>query len=174
MEHAPPLSAPFPWRTTTVVAGTVALLELVALIAIALVHFGSAFDHSGVASSRTQDHRAAAVTAKPAPRTIASQPVPQTPLRPRSRVRVLVLNGNGVTGAAAAAAARLESDGYPIGGTTNAQRHDYARSMVMFVPGWAKEARRLARDSGIRMVSPVDGLRPAQLRGSKVILLLGR
>jgi hypothetical protein len=100
--------------------------------------------------------------------------VPQTPLRPRSHVRVLVLNGNGVTGAAAAAAARLQGDGYAIGGSTNAQRHDYARSMIMFVPGWAKEARRLARDSGIRMVSPVDGLRPAQLRGSKVVLLLGR
>jgi len=58
-------------------------------------------------------------------------------------------------------------------GATNAQRHDYATSMVMFVPGWAKEARRLGRDTGIRMISPVDGLRPAQLRGSKLVLLLG-
>ena len=102
-----------------------------------------------------------------------AKPVPQTPLRPRSHVRVLVLNGNGVAGAAASEAARLQGDGYPIAGATNAQRHDYARSMIMFVPGWSKEARRLARDTGIRMVSPVDGLRPAQLRGSKVILLLG-
>ena len=169
MEHAQPLPAAFPWRATTVVVGAVALLELVALIAIGLVHL-----ESGVAGARTQAHRAAAVTAQPAPaQHVPATPVRQTPLRPRSQVRVLVLNGNGVSGAAAAAAARLQGDGYRLGGATNAQRHDYARSMVMFVPGWSKEARRLAHDAGIRMVAPVDGLRPAQLKGSTVILLLG-
>jgi hypothetical protein len=171
VEHAPPAPAPFPWRATTVVAGAVALVELIALIAIGLAHLAPR--HSGVASSQAQS-RAAAVSAKPAPtQTVRAKPVPQVPLRPRSHVRVLVLNGNGVTGAAASEAARLQSDGYRIGGTTNAARHDYAMSMVMFVPGWAKEARRLARDAGVRMVSPVDGLRPAQLKGSKVVLLLG-
>jgi hypothetical protein len=87
---------------------------------------------------------------------------------------VLVLNGNGVSGAASSEAARLEAQGYRIGGATNAERHDYARSMVMFVPGWIKEARRLAQDAGIRMVAPVDGLHPSQLKGSGVVLLLGR
>jgi hypothetical protein len=43
----------------------------------------------------------------------------------------------------------------------------------MYVPGWLKEARRLAHDTGVRIVAPVDGLRRAQLRGSTVILLLG-
>jgi hypothetical protein len=84
-----------------------------------------------------------------------------------------VLNGNGVSGAASVAAARLQGDGYRIAGATDAARHDYARSMVMFAPGWQREAQRLARDNGIRIVSPVDGLRRAQLRGSTVILLLG-
>jgi hypothetical protein len=88
-------------------------------------------------------------------------------------VRVLVLNGNGVSGAASSAAQRLQVEGYRIGGATNAQRHNYARSMVMFVPGWIKEARRLARDTGVRLVSPLDGLPVSQLRGSKVVLLLG-
>lgn len=168
MEHAQPISAPFPWRATTVVAGAVALVELIALIAIGLAHFAP---HASAAATRP--HGAATPAAKPAAPKVTARPVPQTPLRPRSHVRVLVLNGNGVAGAAAAAAGRLQGDGYRIGGATNAARHDYARSMIMFVPGWAKEARRLARDTGIRMVSPVDGLRPAQLRGSKVILLLG-
>jgi hypothetical protein len=89
-------------------------------------------------------------------------------------VRVLVLNGNGVNGAAAAQAARLQADGYRIAGATDAQRHDYATSMVMFAPGWAKEAHRLARTAGVRLVAPVDGLSTTQLRGAKVILLLGR
>ena len=29
-------------------------------------------------------------------------------------------------------------------------------------------------DTGVRMVAPVDGLHPAQLKGSGVVLLLGR
>jgi hypothetical protein len=170
VEHAQPLPAPFPWRALAVVALAVALIELVALLAIALVRMAP-HPSSGVASSRTPaappaHHHVQAAVVRPT--------IPSVPLRPRSHVRVLVLNGNGVGGAAAAQAARLQSEGYPIGGAANAQRHDYANSMVMFVPGWAKEARRLAHDAGIRMVAPIDGLRPAQLRGSKVVLLLGR
>jgi hypothetical protein len=88
-------------------------------------------------------------------------------------VRVLVLNGNGVSGAAAGAAQRLEIEGYRIGGTTNAARHDYSKSMVMFAPGWAKEARRLAHDERVSLVTPLDGVKPGQLKGSKLVLLLG-
>ena len=170
MDHAHEIPTPFPWRAVAVLAAGLALVELVALIAIGLVHL------------------APKATAEPTPKTTApvAHPrhvrarvvhrvrVPSVPLRPRSRVRVLVLNGNGVGGAASAEAARLEARGYRIGGATNAERHDYARSMVMFVPGWIKEARRLAHDAGIRMVAPVDGLHPSQLRGSGVVLLLGR
>jgi hypothetical protein len=169
VDHAPHVPTQFPWRATTAVAVAVALVELVALIAIGFAKLAPHDRHATAATVRpataTTVHRAAAV--KP-PR------VPSVPLRPRSRVRVLVLNGNGVSGAAATQAARLQADGYRIGGATNAQRHDYAVSMVMYVPGWAKEARRLARDAGIRMVAPVDGLRGAQLRGSELVLLLGR
>ena len=165
MEHAQPLPAPFPWRALAVVALGVALIELVALLAITLVHMAP---HAKAPARAAVVHhvRPAVVHRAPA--------VPSVPLRPRSHVRVLVLNGNGVGGAAAAQAARLQSEGYRIGGATNAQRHDYVNSMVMFVPGWVKEARRLAHDAGIRMVAPLDGLRPAQLKGSKVVLLLGK
>lgn len=169
MEHAQPLPHPFPWRAVAVIVGGVALVELVALIALALVQLAP-HHGSGVASSRT-------TAAAPAHRQHVQAPmvrVPTVPLRPRSHVRVLVLNGNGVGGAAATQAARLRSEGYEIGGATNAERHDYARSMVMFVPGWIKEARRLARDTGVRIVAPLDGLRRSQLKGSAVVLLLGK
>lgn len=169
MDHAQPLASPFPWRAVAVVVGAVALVELVALIGIGLVRLAPG-QHAAAASSRTK----AAAPARHVRTPAARRRIPSVPLRPRSAVRVLVLNGNGVGGAAAAEAARLHSHGYRISGAKNAQRHDYARSMVMFVPGWIKEARRLARDTGIRMVAPVDGLRPAQLRRSKIILLLGR
>jgi LytR cell envelope-related transcriptional attenuator len=165
VDHAQRYSAPFPWRAATVVVGAVALVELVALIAIGFAQLAPS------ASKPRPVVRHAAAVAAPKPKPVVH--VPAVPLRPRSHVRVLVLNGNGVSGAAATQAARLQGDGYRIAGATNAQRHDYANSMVMYVPGWVREARRLARDTGVRMVSPVDGLRRAQLRGSTVILLLG-
>jgi hypothetical protein len=36
-----------------------------------------------------------------------------------------------------------------------------------------KEARRLARETGVSLVAPVDGVGPAQLKGSHVVLILG-
>jgi hypothetical protein len=86
---------------------------------------------------------------------------------------VLVLNGNGVQGAASSEASRLRIAGYRVGGARNAARRNYVRSMVLYVPGWIKEARRLAHDSGVRIVAPVDGLRPSTLKGSKLVVILG-
>jgi hypothetical protein len=36
-----------------------------------------------------------------------------------------------------------------------------------------KEARRLAHDTGIRLVAPVDGLTPAKLKASQTVVILG-
>ena len=164
MQHAESIPSSSPWRTATFAVGAVAAVELVALIALGGVRLAPARHAKAVAHRSVQ---AAHTTV----RHLAS--IPTHPLRPRARVRVLVLNGNGVSGAAAGAAQRLEVEGYRVGGASNAQRHDYAQSMVMYVPGWIKEARRLARDTGVRIVAPIDGMRPSQLRGSKVVLLLG-
>jgi LytR cell envelope-related transcriptional attenuator len=167
VQHAHHISTEFPWRTATLVVGVLATLELFALIAIGAAHLAPRKHAAGA--------KTAARSVAPAPRRSA-RPVPkapQHPLRPRSGVKVLVLNGNGVSGAASSAAQRLQVEGYKVGGATNAPRHDYARSMVMFVPGWLKEARRLARDTGVRLVAPIDGLPRSQLRGSKIVLLLG-
>jgi hypothetical protein len=172
VDHAQEIPTPFPWRAVAVLAASVALVELVALIAIGLMHLApkATAEPTPAATAKSAAHVAGRVHV----RVVHKVKVPSVPLRPRSHVRVLVLNGNGVSGAASSEAARLEAQGYRIGGATNAERHDYARSMVMFVPGWIKEARRLAHDAGIRMVAPVDGLHPSQLRGSGVVLLLGK
>lgn len=169
MDHAQPLPRVFPWRTATLVAGALAMLELVALIVGGTLLFAHPVRHPAEAAAKR--HTA------PAVRAVAHvRPVPMAksqPLRPRSRVAVLVLNGNGVQGAASREAAHLQGLGYRIGGAENAARHDYARSMVMYAPGWRNEARRLSRDAGIRMVAPVDGMRRSALRASPLVLLLG-
>jgi LytR cell envelope-related transcriptional attenuator len=163
VEHAQQISPSFPWRTATIVVGSVAVVELIALLAVGIVRLAPT--HSTPA--------AVARHAAPVAPKHTGPVVPSHPLRARSSVRVLVLNGNGVQGAAAAAASRLQLEGYRIGAARNAQRHDYARSMVLYAPGWIREARRLARDDGIRVIAPVDGLRPSMLKGSKLVVVLG-
>lgn len=166
MQHAESFPGSFPWRTSTVVVGAIALAELVALIVIGAVHLAPHRGHAKVAAPATTAARTVAHV-----RHVA--PVPSHPLRPRSKVSVLVLNGNGVQGAASSTAARLQADGYHIGAAQNAPRHDYAQSMVMYVPGWVKEARRLAHEAGVRLVAPVDGVGRGRLKGSQVVLILG-
>jgi hypothetical protein len=174
VEHAPSFARPFPWRTATIVVGTVAAIELVALALLGgtrIAHLVRPLVHSPMAAAKAAAHPAHRTAAHVRPLKLPA--VPSHPLLPRSRVSVLVLNGNGTPGAAATEAARIQAHGYPFPAAKNAVRHDYARSMVLFRPGYAVEAHRLARDAGIRLVSPVDGVGKAQLRGSPLVVILG-
>lgn len=158
-----------PWRTATVLIAAVAAVELVLLIVI-----GGAL----LAKPDTGAKRAAP-TAKPsavakAPR---AAPVAATKAAPaelsRRQVRVVVLNGNGRQGAAASAASRVTGRGYRVGVVGNAPRHDYPQSIVMYRRGFEGEGRRLARDLGVTVVGPLDGMRPAQLHGAHAVFILG-
>ena len=169
MDHAQQLPRAFPWRSAAVVTATIAAVELVALIAGGTALLARPVHHAAAKPVRTT----AGAAARPVFRVPAAAKVPSVPLRPRSYVAVLVLNGNGVQGAAGTEAARLQGLGYRIGGAKNAVRHDYARSMVLYVPGYLKEARRLGHDAGVRLIAPVDGLRAAQLKGSQLVVVLG-
>jgi hypothetical protein len=173
VEHAPHLSRPFPWRTATIVVGALAAAELIALALIGgtrIAHLVSPVARAHAAPPAAAAHaRASATDAKVA---VPAAP-PAHPIWPRSRVAVLVLNGNGVTGAASAEAARIQALGYRVPAATNAPYHDYSRSMILFKPGFHAEARRLAQDAHIRLVAPLDGIRRSQLKGSKLVVILG-
>jgi hypothetical protein len=90
----------------------------------------------------------------------------------RRKTSVLVLNGNGVAGAAAATADRVRSRHYLVAGTGNAPRTSFTHSVVMYRPGFAREAKRLGRDVGVR-VAPLDGMRIRDLQGAHVALVVG-
>lgn len=118
---------------------------------------------------------AAARQAVPLPAELR-KPKKATPTKPklaREATSVLVLNGNGLTGAAGAQAAVVQSRGYLVAGTGNAARSDYARSMIMYRPGYKPEAQRLAKDLGIKLVGPLDGVKKKDLLGGHVALLVG-
>jgi hypothetical protein len=167
VDHAQQLSHDFPWRTATVVVGVVAAVELVALIGIGAARLAAPVRAHAAAAAK---HAAAA----PRPRHVTMRVVTAAPhaLRPRAKLSVLVLNASGVNGAAGAKAQGLQTIGYGASRSDNAPRHNYARSMVMYLPGYAQEARRLGRDAGIGMVSVLDGMRKAQLKGSQLVIVL--
>ena len=173
MDH--PLPAPDalvrPWRTAAYIAVAVAAFELLLLLVIGGGKLaGWATDRMQLAA---REHAAAPLaqsraTSSPV-RKPASAPVAK---RPRARTVVLVLNGNGRTGAAATAASRVHARGYKIGAVTNAPEL-VPRSIVMYKPGFAGEGRRLGKDLGVKVVTPLDGMRAKDLGRADVVFILG-
>jgi LytR cell envelope-related transcriptional attenuator len=172
-----PLQAPDaivrPWQIVAYVAVAVAVVELLLLLVIGggkLTGYVAdriqlaAHDQVLAPQKQQQHERARPVTRKPASAAVAK--------RPRSKTVVLVLNGNGRTGAAASAASRVQARGYKIGDVTNAPRQ-VSRSIVMYRPGFAGEGRRLGKDLGVRLVTPLDGMRAGQLGRAHVVFILG-
>lgn len=159
VEHALPSASNHSWRTIAVVAAGIATLELVGLVVA-----GTALIAKPVADKA----RAAAVEKTSA----AAHKASARPVLPRHSVRVTVLNANGIAGAAAAEASQVRARGYRIRFVGNAPGA-YGRTTVMYRPGFRPEAVRLARDLGIRLVWPLDGLRPRDLRGAQLALVLG-
>jgi hypothetical protein len=160
-----------PWRTAALVVAAVAALELVLLVMIggALLAKPHAAAHKRATASKPAATKTTAKTtaARPAkPKAVAAE-------LPRRKVKVVVLNGNGRQGAAAAAASRVSRKGYRIGVVANAPSQDYVTSLVMYRRGFEGEAQRLARDLGVEVVSPLDGVRPSQLQGAQAVLILG-
>jgi LytR cell envelope-related transcriptional attenuator len=167
VDYTEHLQQGFPWRTATVVVGALAALELVALIGLGATRLA--------APLRTHATAAKAPAAVPVVHKRARHVValPSHPLRPRSKLSVLVLNGNGINGAAGAKAVNLQTIGYGASRSEDAPRHDYARSMVLYVPGYQQEARRLGSDAGVGIVATLDGMRRSQLKGSQLVIVLG-
>ncbi len=175
MDHpaAAPDSLVRPWRTATIVLTAVAAVQLVLLILAGVVLLGRSLSDNLTTAAKKKAHKTAAPAAvQSAPRKPRPAPVPKPKLS-RAETSVLVLNGNGRSGAAGAEAARVRARGYRISSVRNARRNDYARSVVMYRPGYRGEAARLARDLRIRMVSPLDGLKPAALHGAHLALVVG-
>ena len=151
MEHAHPVGRPYPWRT---LALTMSVLALGAGSVVALV------DRPTASPQLPGSGQARKAPALP-------------PLRPRFRISVLVLNGNGTSGVAGATASRLLGRGYRSAAATNAANDAYATTLVLYRPGWEREAQRLAKDAGVKVVAPLDGSLPAGSARDQLVLILG-
>lgn len=169
------------WRTATLLVAGVAVAELVVLLVLGGALLVKPPDPTDVLRTRpesAQNAKPAAAVVK-ADKSSAAKPSVAKPASaaaadlPRRKVAILVLNGNGKQGAAAAAASRATSRGYRVKAVANAPSHDYVHSIVLYRPGFKAEGRRLARDLGVPIVSPLDGMRPSQLQGAHAVLILG-
>ena len=137
------------------------MLELLGLVVVGVALVAKPMAHHAITEAAK-----APVATKP-------KPEPMLPLLPRRLVSVTILNGNGVSGAAASEASRVRARGYIVGRVGNAPRGSYGHSVVMYRAGRVREARRLARDIGVAIVSPLDGLRKGDLHGAKLALVVG-
>lgn len=155
------------WRTAAIVLTGVAAVELVLLLFVG----GALLSRSGTETVAPAKHGTTTI-AKVKP-TKAKTPPAAAQALPRRKVGVLVLNGNGRTGAAGVAASRVTGHGYRVRGVANAPTTEYAHSIVMYKPGFKSEGARLARDLGVGIVGPLDGMRPSQLSGAHTVLILG-
>ena len=179
MDHRADLPATPPWRSAAFIAVSVATVELLILLVVGIWLFGKFFsDEVAKATDPTTVARVAVERelnerGQLPQKTEANAKPEAKPVLARGETSVLVLNGNGVSGAASATAEEVRSRNYMIAGTGNSARSDYPRSIVMYRPGFAREARRLAKDFGIRRIVPLDGMRPAELQGAHVALVVG-
>jgi hypothetical protein len=167
MEHS--LRLEEPWRTRAVVAAAVALIELVVILAVAVLVLGRPISHRVSAAAEAK----VLAPAKPAAKPEKKKPAPVRPLLERGETSVIVLNGNGRSGAAAESADLVRARGYLIGSVGNAPRSDFAHSVVMYRPGYKREAKRLAQETGVRATSPLDGLTQKDLLGAHLALVVG-
>jgi hypothetical protein len=151
VEHVQPLNRTFSWRLAALVASAFALAALAGLV---LTH-------------RPGQTRPVSDTGHGPNRP------PTMPLRPQSRISVLVLNGNGISGAAGDEATSILDRGYRHAIPMDAPSHDYARSLVLFRPGWQREAERLAREVKIPTVASLDGSVPRAYASVPLVVILG-
>jgi LytR cell envelope-related transcriptional attenuator len=162
VEHVQPIDRTFSSRPTTFVLGLLLAVVLMAVGALVLLFQATGTRTAGTRPVSDTGRVSAGHATKPA-----------QPLRPRARTSVLVLNGNGVSGAAGTEAAAVLARGYAHAIPTDAPASNYARSLVLFRPGWQREAERLARDAGIRAVAPLDGSIAPAYAHVPLVLILG-
>lgn len=189
------------WRRIAIAVGAIAAVELVLLVIAgvsllakpvqssvkraALEQVAATPAAQAAAAARAKATHARALAAKQvaaarratAAKAATTVPVASSagvPKLPRDHTAILVLNGIGTPGAAGRAAARVEAKGYRIDGVTNAARTDYTRTTIMYRPGFRAEAARLGKDLQVKLVGPLDGMRPAQLGKAQLVVIIGK
>ena len=180
MDHSTPLPSADPWRAAAIVAAAIATVELLILVLIAVAFATKFFTgevdravDSALPQAAAQQQAASNSTTPAAGTQKSTTSKAAKPVLPRRETAVIVLNGNGVAGAASITADRVRARGYLISGSANAPRTDFSQSLIMFRPGYQREAERLGADMKIKRVVPLDGMSKGDLQGAHLALIIG-
>jgi hypothetical protein len=176
MEHPVEYEPIQPWRAAAMIATGIAAIELFILLLIGFMFGAKAFsdktETATIAAIKREVPKAAQTQAEKKPAEDSKEK--QKPkVLPRGKTSVVVLNGNGIPGAAAVSADKAHSLHYIVTATGNAPSTGFARSMVMFRPGFKPAAQRLAKDMGVKAVTPLDGMTKSYLQGAQLALIIG-
>jgi hypothetical protein len=87
-------------------------------------------------------------------------------------IEVTVLNGTAVPGLAASYGNKVQRKGFKLGAVTNSSA-SFAESVVMYKRGHAPEARRVAKDLGIKQVRPMTSDIGSVSAGAPVSVIVG-
>jgi len=166
-----------PWRAAAMIAAGIAAVELFILLLIGFVLGAKAFsdktETATIAAIKREVPQAAQTQTSNEQTSADSSQKEEPKVLPRGRTSVVILNGNGIPGAAAVNADKAHSFHYVVTATGNAPSTDFARSMVMFRPGFKPAAQRLAKDMGVKAVTPLDGITKGDLQGAQLALIIG-
>jgi hypothetical protein len=164
-----------PWRRATFLAIGIATVELLVIIGVGVKLLAKPVSHVIQQEAVSVATPKAATTPEPKAlkQAIHRMNAPAGRARPRGHLRIMVFNGNGRSGAAGSEASRLSHLGYKIAGATNASHQDYATSVVMYRPGYRAEGLRLAKDLGVKVVGPLDGIPVSALAGGQLAVVVG-
>ncbi len=107
----------------------------------------------------------------------ASVQVPADPpaIQDRAAYTVAVLNASGTPGAGRdRVAPKVETAGYRVGAVGDAGRQDVTKSVVMWRPGKQAVAQNVAKDLGISLAPPLDGVAASRIGNADVVVIVGR
>lgn len=113
---------------------------------------------------------------QPPVETVAETPSTTQPAAPAadwSQVKIDVLNGCGVAGLAKKAQDWMETKGFRVRDTDNADRHDYPRSFIQLREGDRAPAEALAKAIGISPSRIVDARSPKKKEAVHLSLVIG-
>jgi hypothetical protein len=177
MDHPVEYEPLQPWRTAAMIATGVAAVELFILLLIGFLVGAKAFsdktETATIAAIKREVPQAAQTQASDQKTAETAKKREEPKVLPRGRTSVVVLNGNGIPGAAAVNGDKAHSLHYIVTATGNAPSTGFARSIVMFRPGFKPAAQRLAKDMGVKAVSPLDGITKGDLQGAQLALIIG-
>jgi hypothetical protein len=161
-------------------AGNGAVIAVVAGVVVLLLAGGAATWWFGIRDGGSTATAGAPQVGGPVNSPLGGDPdavVPDDPppIQDRAAYTVAVLNASGVTGAAGdRVAPKVETAGYRVGEIGDANDQQLTTSVVMWPEGKQAVAQNVAKDLGIALAPPLDGVAADAIGEADAVVVVGK